>query len=116
MHTLVVVLFYIWMIGGRFLVYGYPFYVVFRGGSLKKGVLLTWGFMVLYNVISSIPFFAFIEKYAYELLDYVPEGNSIIASLVTGCFFGLIISFLAYICRWIFDLIRKKIPNGTKSS
>ena len=90
------------------LVYVYPFYFVFRGGSVKKGILLAWGLMVLYITITSLPFYDFIWKFAPELTDYMPEGNSVIGALMTGWFFGLLISLFALASRDFVGKIKKK--------
>jgi len=116
MHTFAVVVFYIWIIGGQLALFVIPFRAVFKGASFGKGVLLTWGLSIVYYAISSIPFSGFIWKFAPELGEEVAEGNSLFASLIVGWFPGLIISFLAYMCRGLVDLIKKKSLNETKNT
>ena len=71
-----------------------PFIYVFRTGKFKRGVFLTWGLMVLTFFVLSIPLFDLVcHFYGVEVAaEFLPEGNSIVASICMGWLWGLVIS------------------------
>jgi hypothetical protein len=78
-----------------------PFVYVLCTGKFYRGILLTWGSMVLSSAILSIPVYELVWRYNPELTKFLPEGNSIIGALCMGWLGGVIISILALLARLI---------------
>ena len=88
------------MIASQIPVYLIPFYyIVYKGTSFKKGILLVWVLMVLWTAILSIPFYELVWWLNPELTENIPEGNSIVAATCSGWFFGIIVSLIAITVR-----------------
>ena len=81
------------------IVCGIPFVYVLFCGKILKGMFLVWGLSVLYFVIVTIPIFDLVWYYDKEMTKGMPEGNSIVASILTGWLPGLIISGIAALTR-----------------
>jgi hypothetical protein len=75
------------------------YYIVYKGVSFKKGVLLVWVLWVLWAVILSMPFYELVWLFSPELTENIPEGNSIVATFCFGWFPGIIVSLIAITVR-----------------
>ena len=79
-----------------------PFYYVLRSSRFARGVFLTWGLMILYFAIVTIPVYDILWYYDKELtMATLPEGNSIVGAACMGWLWGLIVAGLALLTRRI---------------
>ena len=82
------------------IVFGIPFVYVFLTGRYGKGVLMVWFLMIAWYTILSQPVYEILRRTHQDLCyEYMPEGNTIIASIFTGWIAGAVISVLAYSLR-----------------
>lgn len=96
------------MISGLLATLAVPCYLVFRGWSIKKGILLTWGLYIGYAIFASQILFELVLRFKPELIDIMPEGNLIVLAMCFGWFYGIIISLLGVLIRKLFDRFIKK--------
>ena len=78
-----------------------------------QGILLTWVLnIVWYFILSSLVYNVIAETHG-DLIEYVPEGNSVAAAVMSGWIVGIVVSGLAILAR---RLIFKFKPALLKKS
>lgn len=96
------------------IVLGIPFVYVLLTGKFSRGIGLVWLLSILWFAILSIPVYDFLWRIDKDLcIETMPEGNSIIAAVMTGWFPGLIVSGLAMLIRKLILKFKPSLLNKT---
>ena len=106
-------LFHITAILSQILFYVVPvFLYVWERGRIVRGMLLGWGLMTLYFIIVSLLIVEIVLAYKPEAVVHLPEGNSVVASIMFGWVFGLIFAATAKLIRYFV----KERPKARKEN
>lgn len=93
---------------GFLIIFGYPFFAVFRGQKILRTILIAWGAIFLWSVFFSfgLPMFVncFSTEFADELWDWVPDPRGIVGTVFIGWLMPSVAASIAVAAR---GLLRK---------